>query len=230
VSDAAVPLKDRILLAARAAPSPTRRQGRRAALTALAVSVALGLAFFELAGGFAHSRDRPPGLTFRLAGGWSLASSALTWLARRETALLVRSADVLVAAAIAAPLVLAAWMSRFHGGYLDPPIAGSWPCGLATLALGLTPFASMAWLRRGCEPRHPGVLGATLATMSGAWAALPVLVWCPVTEVGHAVAGHAAPMALLSVIGCIAGPSVLGVRRQKAPALAALRQTSPPSL
>jgi hypothetical protein len=221
VSAAAAPLKDRILLAARAAPSPTRRQGRRAALVIIAVSVALGVAFFELAGGFAHSRDRPLGLTFRLAGGWSLASSALTWLARRETSLLVRSVDLLVAATIAGPLVLAAWMSRFHGGYLDPPLAATLPCALATLGLGLTPLASMAWLRRGCEPRHPGVLGATLAAMSGAWAALPVLIWCPVTEVGHAVAGHAAPVALLSVVGCIVGPSVLGVRRQKAPALGA---------
>jgi hypothetical protein len=213
-------IKERVLAAARAAPSPTRGEGRRVAAALAAVSLAVAGAFFELAGGLAHSRERPLSLTVRMALGWALASAALTWLVRRHTRLYVRSAELVAAAAAGAPFALAAWMARFRGSYPDVAWAQDWPCFVATLALGLTPLLSLVWLRRASEAHHPVALGAALATAASAWAALPVLLWCPVTTTAHVAAGHAAPLAVMALVGCVAGGSSLGVRHPGRPAFA----------
>ena len=76
--NATVSLKERVLAAAAASPSLTRREGKRLAWQLAVLSVVVGISLLELAGGIAHSRDRPLAVTVRLADGWALASAALT--------------------------------------------------------------------------------------------------------------------------------------------------------
>jgi hypothetical protein len=220
VSDAAS-LKARILASTRQIPSPTRTEGRRVVAIATAISVAAGVAALQALGGLAHSRDRPLSLTFRLAVGWVLASAGLTLVVRKEANPFVRSPDVLGALSVAAPLALAGWLVRFHGASPDVPWAEDWICFFATLGLSLPSFVALAWARRGCEPKYPAILGAALATVTGSWATVLLLFWCPATTPDHAVAGHACAVAFMGLLGAATGSTVLGVRRggAKAPAL-----------
>jgi hypothetical protein len=211
--NAAASLKERVLASAAVTPSPTRPQWKRLAGGLLAVSVAMGIALFELAGGLAHSlAGRPIGLTVRLADGWGLGSAALTWWVARKSTPFVRSADALVALPLVCPALMLAWMSHFHGAYLEPPTNADWPCFLGTTAISATPVALSLWLRRGGEPRHPRALAASIACVCAAWAGVLVLLWCPRTSPSHVVCGHVAPLVLLSALGWLLGGSVLALR------------------
>jgi hypothetical protein len=210
--NAAVPLKDRILAAAAATPSLTRRQGNRVVFGVLAVSLAFAICMFELAGGFAHSRDRPLALTLRLADGWAMVSAALAWVVGRKTTPFVQAPELLALLVVGCPFALMAWMSRFYGAYADPLPADHWRCLLATLALAAVPLGGLLWMRRGQEPQYPATLGAAMGAVAGAWSAVVVILWCPDTSPSHALAGHALPLALTIVTGAAAGASVLGIR------------------
>jgi len=211
-ASASLDLKARILAAAAATPSPTRRQGRRATRFVLAGAIAASLAIFELAGGLAHTRDRPLVFTVRLADGWALASAALTWVAARFGTPLVRSAEVLRAACIATPAALVLWMAHFHGAYLDPPDGGSWACIVTSLACAFFALAGMLWARRESEARHPATLGAALGAACGAWAGVLALLQCPRTEPLHALVAHALPLVVTTLVGALAGGRVLAMR------------------
>jgi hypothetical protein len=217
--NAAASLKAQILASTRQIPSRTRTEGRRVVAVAVALSLAAGIAVLQAVGGLAHSRDRPLSLTLRLSAGWVLASAGLTAVIRKEANPYVRSPDVLAALSVAAPLALAGWMVRLHGAYPDVSWAEDWICFVATLGLSLPSFVAFAWARRGCEPQHPAILGAALATASGSWATVVLLLWCPATTPTHAVAGHASAVAFMGLLGAATGAAVLGVRRAKVPAL-----------
>jgi hypothetical protein len=210
-ASASLALKARIIAAAAAAPSPTRDQGRRATRLVLAASIAAGIAFFELAGGLAHAGDRPPVLTVRLADGWALASAALTWLTVRFGTPLVRSAEILRAACIAAPGALVLWIAHFHGAYLDPPAGAPWACIVTSLACASFPLAGMLWVRRESEARHPGTLGAAIGSACGAWAGVLALLRCPETGPLHALLAHALPLVVTTLAGALAGARVLAI-------------------
>ncbi len=214
-ASASLALKARIMAQAAATPSPTRRQGKRAVRLVLVASLAAGVAFFELAGGLAHSRDRPLVSTVRLADGWALGSAALTWLAVRFGTPFVRSAEILRAACIAAPAVLVLWMAYFRGGYVDPPPSDAWACVATSIACALVPLAGFLWARRHSEPRHPATIGAAIGAASGAWAGVLGLLQCPHTQSLHALFAHALPLSLTTLAGAVAGARVLGMRRYR---------------
>jgi hypothetical protein len=204
-------LKARILAAAAATPSTTRKRGKQMALLAVALSIGFALMLFELAGGLAHSRDRPLGQTVRLADGWGLVSTVLTWLVLgRGGSTLARSPPVLLSATAASPIALYAWMQHFPtlGIHQDTEVL----CLLLTVAFGSAPLAAFLALRRGLEPSHPGILGAAAGAMSGAWAAVLVLLWCPQTDALHALVGHVLPNILLIALGAKIGSSTLAPR------------------
>jgi hypothetical protein len=208
-------LKERVLAAAAATPSATRGQARRVTYGILALSVAAGLAVFELLGGLAHARDRPLLLTGRLADGWVLASVAVTWLTVQRASAHLREGGLLALLCAATPMALLAWMERFHAGYTDAAAAADWPCFVATLAGAATPLAGFLWARRGAEPRMPGILGAAVGLSCACWSALLVLLACPHTATGHALAGHVAPLVATTVVGAIVGARVLRMRRSR---------------
>jgi RNA polymerase sigma-70 factor (ECF subfamily) len=210
-ASASLALKARVMAAAAATPSPTRRQGRRVTRLVLGASIAAGLACFELVGGVAHAPDRPLLYTVRLADGWALASAGLTWLLARFGTPFVRSPVMLQSACAVAPFALLTWMARFHGAYLDPPGASAWSCLAASLLCAAIPLAGFVWARRGSEARHPATLGAAIGAASGAWAGLLGLLRCPDTGRMHALLGHALPLAVATVVGALAGARLLGI-------------------
>jgi hypothetical protein len=212
--NAAVPLRERVLAAAVATPSLTRPQGRRLAACLAVLSVVLAFAIFEIAGGLAHAQDRPLLASARLADGWGLASAALLWLVLgRHSRTIFRSPPLLRAATWASPVWLLAWIPKFAGA--ETGLEGAAGCFGLTLALSATPLASFLALRRGAEPECPGTLGAAAGAAFGACAQVLVLLFCPVSDVTHGVVGHALPLAVLAVIGGVAGRSVLGTARRR---------------
>jgi hypothetical protein len=207
-----VPLKQRVLAAAAATPSLTRRQGRRRAVLLIAVSIALGVGLFEFLGGLDHSGQRTTAVAARLADGWALASAALTWLvADRGRSTLARSPYLLLASAFACPVALFVWMQLFDGMAGDRSYGREMACLLYTLGAGITPLLSFVALRRGVDPNHRSALGAAGGAMCGAWSGLPTLLWCPLTDARHAIVGHVTPIVLLIGMGAVLGILVLGI-------------------
>jgi len=202
-------LKTRVLAAAARAPAMTRNQGRAVAAMLTIASLAIALAIFELSGGL--SRERALSSTIKLADGWALVSAAITWIVvSRGRSSLVRSPFLLALTAALSPILLVAWMRQF-----DAPGAenhGEIACFGFTLAAAATPLASFLGIRAGAEPKSPSTLGAAAGAMSGAWANVVVLLWCPVTEAVHALVGHALPIAMLIAIGATVGSSTLAAR------------------
>ena len=204
-------LKARILAAAAATPSTTRKQGKRIAALGVVLAIGFALTLFQLVGGIEHSRDRPLGLTVRLADGWGLFSAVLTWLVvGRGGSTLARSPPVLLAATTGSPIALYAWMRHFPdwGASSDNEVV----CLLLTFAFAAAPLAAFMLLRKGLEPSHPTLLGAAAGAMSGAWAAVLVFLWCPQTDALHALVGHVLPNILLIALGAKIGSSALAPR------------------
>ncbi len=210
--NATLPLKERVLAAAAASSSPTRREGRRLTTWLVGLSVAIGLVVFELAGGIGHARPRPLLLTVRLADGWGLAAAWLTWVVARQSAPYVQSKWLLSGPSLAGPVLLCLWAHGFHGLYEQPPACDDWPCFALTLLATATPLACFLRIKRGIEPDHPASLGAVAGTMCGAWAGVLALLWCPSTDALHIAIGHALPIALSTAVGLILGRRLLRVR------------------
>jgi hypothetical protein len=207
-----VPLKQRVLAAAAATPSLTRRQGRRRAVLLIALSIAMGVGLFELLGVLDRGAQRTTAAAVRLADGWALASAALTWLvAGRGRSTLARSPYLPLASAFACPVALFVWMQLFDGMAGEPSYGREMACLLYTLGAGVTPLLSFVALRRGIEPNHRSALGAAGGAMCGAWSGLPTLLWCPLTDARHAIVGHVTPIILLIGMGAVLGILVLGM-------------------
>ncbi len=205
-------LRARVLAVAAATPSTTRRMGHRLAVLAMALSIGVAFALFEMVGGLEHSRDRPFGETVRLADGWGLFSAALTWfVVGRGGSTLARSAPALLVATTGSPIALYAWMQHFPVWEATPDTEVG--CLLLTLAFAAVPLTSFLMLRRGLEPSHPGMLGGAAGAMSGAWGAVLVLLWCPQTAALHGLVGHVLPLVLLIALGAKIGASTLGIRK-----------------
>ncbi len=201
--DIHVPLRKRVLAAAMETPSLTRPQGRRLALSGVAISGTIAAGLWALAGGL--TRGDPSLDSGRLAGGWALAAFALTWVVLgRGRSTLVRSPSLLSAATWASPIVLLLWVPRFSGTDAAWLTDGA-ECFGFTLALAAAPLATFLALRRGAEPHCPGALGAGAGAMCGAWAQVFTLLWCPTRGFLHAVIGHALPLAVLAATGGLLG-------------------------
>ncbi len=214
----AVSLKQRVLAAAAATPSPTRHQDRRLRVALPALSLLAGVGLLELAGGMAHSVARPRGVTVRLADGWALASALLTWLTlRRKDGMQLAFPRLLSFATLACPAALFAWTARFHGTFPEPPPTPDWACLAFTLAGAATPLGSFLRLHRGIELERPELLGAAAGAAAGAWSSVLALLWCPTASPWHVLLGHVAPIAILTCVGSVLGASMLGLPSRRRP-------------
>lgn len=199
----AVPLRERVLSAAAATPSMTRRQGRRMAVMLIALSSAVAAALLAVVGGPADVGEsvstRGP-----IVRGWAIAAISLLCLVLgRGRSTVVRAPQLLTAATWASPVVILMWTLRFDGGgaSLHEAVKG---LGLG-IAVAITPLASFLFIRRGAEPRYPGALGGAAGAMCGACAQVIVLLWHPFTGVGYAAVAHAVPLVALAGIGRVTG-------------------------
>lgn len=214
-------LKLRVLEAARARPVP-RRTDRFPSTVALAVLAAAamlavlqwGPRLFGATGGIAHAAERPA-----TSGAWILAGTvavalASSWLVlpfRRS--MLSPARGLLLGVAIAVPLLIGAWLVLWHATYVDPFTRSGLRCFELTVLTAPWPFAALAYASRRMEPRHPGTAGAALGAAAGAWAAVMVELWCPLSAQQHVLLGHVLPLVALTVAGAAIGLRMFRLRR-----------------
>ena len=165
-------------------------------------------------GGPAHAMGRPAS-----SGAWILSGSAIlglcaTWLvlpSRRS--MLAPPRGLLVGIAVGVPLLVGAWLVLWHPTYADPFVRTGWRCFTLTLLTAPWPFVALVHASRRLEPRHPGSAGAALGSVAGAWAAVMVELWCPLSAHQHVLIGHVLPLAALSLAGSAVGIRMFRLRR-----------------
>jgi hypothetical protein len=119
---------------------------------------------------------------------------------------------VLAAVALSVPLSTMAWLVAWSGRYVEPFARVGVRCGALTLVLATALFGALFAMRTRRVPFVPAMHGAALGATSGAWAAVLVDLWCPLTSASHVLVGHAAPMVILALLGAVGGRYVLAVR------------------
>jgi hypothetical protein len=214
-------LKLRILAAARERPVPRRPDRASSSVALAALAAVMMTAVLQWAprllgevGGLAHAVGRPAASgAWILAGTLGLAVSA-TWLvlpARRS--MLAPPRGLLLAVAVGVPVLAGAWLVLWHPTYADPFIRAGWRCFVLTTLTAPWPFAVLAHASRRVEPRHPATAGAALGAVAGAWAAVMVELWCPLSADAHVVVGHVLPLLALVLAGAGLGARMFRLRR-----------------
>ncbi len=206
-------LKLRVLEAARQRPMP-RREDRLPITLGLAAAAAVAMLavlqwaprLFGEVGGVAHAAERPAASgAWILAGTLALAvcSTRLVFPLRRS--MLSPPRGLLLGLAIGVPLLVGSWLVLWHPTYQDPFVRTGWRCFALTALTAPWPFAVLAYASRRMEPRHPGTAGAALGAVAGAWAAVMVELWCPLSVQAHVLVGHVLPLFGLALAGAVIG-------------------------
>ena len=115
--------------------------------------------------------------------------------------------------AIGVPLLVGAWLVLWHATYADPFVRRGIRCFALTAMTAPCPFAALAFASRRVEPRHPGTAGAALGAVAGAWAAVMVELWCPLSAQAHVLVGHVLPLFALALGGAAVGARIFRLRR-----------------
>lgn len=208
-------LRDQVLAAAAAAPSPTRSSARHSGALLYACATSAMLAVFFAAGGLGHSDARPAQLTWTIAVG-ALVLSAITvfLVARRRASMLDRPRQWLVGAMLLLPVATFAWLTAFSARYAAPAAKVGWRCLGLTIALAALPLAVVMWRRRGTATASSAWLGAAFGAASAGCAAVFVDLWCPLTDVSHVAVGHVLPLFGLMLVGAAVGRLVLPLQNR----------------
>ena len=215
------PLKLRVLEAVRQRPMP-RRADRLLPVVALAVLAAVIMAavlqwvprLLGEVGGVAHAAGRPAA-----SGAWILAGTIVLALGSSwfvlpfRRSMLSPARGVLLAVAIGVPVLVGAWLVLWHATYDDPFTRTGWRCFALTGLTAPWSFAALAYASRRVEPRHPGTAGAALGAAAGAWAAVMVELWCPLSVSEHVLLGHVLPLLVLALAGSAIGARIFRLRR-----------------
>jgi hypothetical protein len=211
-------LKQRILAAAAAEASPTRRQRAIGSALRALTALAAPLLLFAALGGV-RLEARPLGLVALTALGTAVvAACALSNAFGRGPSMLGRTRGRLLATAALAPIAFLVWKVAASSGV--PHMLDAWPdrpglrCFAVTALLAAWPLVALGWERWGSDPVHPRALGLAAGVATGAAAAVLVDLWCPVGHVPHLLVGHVAPMLVLGGLGALLGARVLGVRAE----------------
>jgi len=207
-------LKRRILEAARAEATPTRREVRSRAWLVLGISTVIALAIFMHFGGI-RQYGRPTALVVGTCLGWSVAATMAAWISMaRGQSKLPRTTRTLIAMMIAIPPVLLAWKIGVTISYGAEMIA-PWPTRPGFRCLGLSIATAVPLLisflvfYRRSDPVHPGISGGALGMAAGVFAGTLVDLWCPVAYVPHVLLGHILPLVVVAAFGACAGRLLL---------------------
>ena len=215
------PLKLRVLEAVRQRPMP-RRADRLLPVVALAVLAAVIMAavlqwvprLLGEVGGVAHAAGRPAASgAWILAGTIALALGSSWFVLPFRRSMLSPARGVLLAVAIGVPVLVGAWLVLWHATYDDPFTRTGWRCFALTGLTAPWSFAALAYASRRVEPRHPGTAGAALGAAAGAWAAVMVELWCPLSVSEHVLLGHVLPLLVLALAGSAIGARIFRLRR-----------------
>lgn len=214
-------LKARVLESVRQHPVPSRTD-RTPIAAGLAVLAAAGMyamlqgvpRLFGEVGGTVHAIGRPLSSGTGILAGTIALAIAGTWIVlpfRRS--MLSPPRAILLGVALGVPLLVGAWLVLWHGTYDDPFTRTGWRCFGLTVLTAPWPFLALAYASRRMEPRFPGTAGAALGAVAGAWAAVMVELWCPLSVQQHVLIGHVLPLAALSAVGAAIGATTFRLRR-----------------
>jgi hypothetical protein len=209
-------LRARILGAAAHEPSLTRGERRWQNAVLFVLGSAAALAIFILWGGV-RPNGRPMSLLMTTASGSALlAALALTMALGQGRSMLGRSRRMLAATIVAMTMALILWKTGvsalFDGMNVAWPARPGFRCLALALAVGLVPLVLGLVGRRRSDPVHPAAAGAALGAAYGLAAATLVDLWCPVAHLSHLLVGHLLPVALLALVGAVAGSRMLAIR------------------
>lgn len=194
-------------------PRPTRAEGKRRVLIVHTIAVVVMLAIFQGAGGAAHGAGRPIHMTFLVVASVTAVAVVASYLSTPpRDSMLARPWWVRLALALLAPVVVTIAMTMWHAFYVEPYSRFGWRCMALTVGMGLVLSAAMFSARRNRELHSPALTGSALGVTAGVWATLLVDVWCPLTNLEHVLVGHAAPIAILAVLGLIGGIWLLPIK------------------
>lgn len=161
-------------------------------------------------GGLSHAAGRPASVAAWIVAGSVVLALSATWLVLPSRRSMLFAGPGLL---VAVPLLVGVWLVLWHATYLDPFTRAGWRCFTLTTLTAPWPFAVLAHASRFIEPRHPAVAGAALGSVAGAWAAVMVELWCPLTVHPHVLVGHVAPIVALSLAGAAFGVRMFRLRR-----------------
>jgi len=212
-------LRARLLAATRAKPAPTTSdRARRQWLLALAAVLPAALLLAALGVG---PKGRPVALTGFVVVGWGLVACTATALAFAGRSPLGPSRPALGLLGAAAPL--SALSVSVIGMLLFPDtwsgavtLSTHAACMMLGGALGAAPLGAMLVHLRGSDPVAPGLRGAGLGAVAGAWGGAGMMLLCPHHTFAHVAVGHVLPMVLFALAGAGLGAAVLRVRPRPA--------------
>lgn len=208
-------LRQRILEAARAAPSPTRSRSRAIAYGMLSLTLSISLSVFFLIGGLRQG-PRPTTLVLLTSMGAALMAAVAARVAwSRGGQVLGRPTRVLWAMVAFTPLCLFLWrygVSDAFGMTEQWPDRVGWRCFKWSLSMGVLPLLALFYLRRDTELVRPATVGAALGISVGALVWVPVDLWCPVAYAPHLLLGHVLPMLIFGLVGALLGRLLLAMR------------------
>ena len=208
-------LKERVLAAVRATPSPPRAQTTPRTSVLLVSAAVVPLLGFVAVGGF-ESGSRPPALIAMTGIGVCVIAVVSLWLALGTGGRMLGRARLWLAAqALLTPLFLLGWKlwsSAAFVGMTQPMVErpGLRCLGL-TLLLGSWPLLAFSLIRRHSDPTHPRMLGAALGVAAGTYSATLIDFWCPVGYTPHVLLGHILPLAVLGLVGAWLGNRLLAL-------------------
>ncbi len=176
-------LKARILAAAEARPSPTRKAlARRSAMLTLGAWLA-AFGVFEAMGGV-RLTGRPISLALGTLLGTGIVAGLAGWgdpVAGTLDAR-ARSAASSAVAIAAAPLILAwkvVWSAQYARALDAWPTRPGFKCLALSLAIAACPLVAFLLSRRFTDPRHPVVSGLIAGLAIGSLANVMTDLWCP---------------------------------------------------
>ncbi len=211
-------LRDRILTAARAEPSPTRPVYLRRVTLVVGVSLACSLLLFFGVGGI-QLGDRPAAYVGALGLGWGLLVGALlaATLGRKASALGPRP-ELLAAVTIVAPALLGTLV--FLGKWIwpqtvecDGPNNHDGRCFFFAVAFALPPLAAWIWSRRGRIVEHVPLHAAAFGSVTGSFGALLITLRCTFANLSHLFLGHVFPVIVVSVVASLLASRTLRLAR-----------------
>lgn len=210
-------LREQLLRAVQAVPSPPRAAVSRANAIAIAAGAIAALGLFIATGG-ARWGDRSLAVVAFTVVGWLAVGAALTVrVAYRSRSMLGPASSIIVlsvAAALSA-LVAAVFVRAFFGETSFSsglPAKSHVACLVLTFVFALGPTVALFFMRRASDPVHPRLSGAALGAVGGVWAGLLINLHCPASDDVHLLLGHVGPVVVLACAGALLGRAVLGIR------------------
>jgi len=207
-------LKQRVLATARKAPSPIRADLRGTTFAWVAFATLGLLLALVVAGGPHHAVERPGAAGLWMVLGVAALALLVTWWALPPPRSMLPPSDGrLLVVALGVPVLVGAWLIAWHTTYDDPFTRPGFRCLALTLAAAPGPFVALLAVGPRFAPSRPWLAGAAVGAVSGAWSAIVVELWCPLTHPTHVAVGHVLPLVALVLVGAALGGPLYRPRR-----------------